>query len=159
MATEARRQQRKEPSRGSDRHRRLSTTRCQGHYCGRNMIWAMRLDLCPKSTLCSPCVCLIDFPLYDMACRCEFPYSLQPPASNPPPFSHSSTPFSRPELCHKIRKTRGETHRSRWLLGAWIWATKPWEADHRSGGQRDLKSSWGGVTCLCSLHTVNCTVP
>ena len=49
------------------------------------MIWAMRLDCCPKSTLCSPCVCLIDFPLYDTACRCEFPYCLLLPAICPPP--------------------------------------------------------------------------
>lgn len=36
-------------------------------------------------------------------------------------------------------------------------ASDPWAANHRSGGQRDLKSSAGGVTCLCSLPTAGCT--
>lgn len=30
------------------------------------------MDCCPKSTLGSPCVCLIDFTLCDIACRYEF---------------------------------------------------------------------------------------
>lgn len=36
-------------------------------------------------------------------------------------------------------------------------ASGPWAANHGSGGQRDLKSSAGGVTCLCSLPTADCT--
>lgn len=36
-------------------------------------------------------------------------------------------------------------------------ASGPRAANHRSGGQRDLKSSAGGVTCLCSLLTADHT--
>lgn len=36
-------------------------------------------------------------------------------------------------------------------------ASDPWAANHGSGGQRDLESGAGGVTCLCSLPMAGCT--
>lgn len=35
-------------------------------------------------------------------------------------------------------------------------ASGPWAANQGSGGQRDLKSGAGGVTCLCHLLTADC---
>lgn len=36
-------------------------------------------------------------------------------------------------------------------------ASGPWAANHGSGGQRELKSGAGGVTCLFSSLKADCT--
>lgn len=41
--------------------------------------------------------------------------------------------------------------------GALTGASDLWAANHGSGGQRDAKSSAGGVTCLSSLPSADCT--
>lgn len=140
------------------------------------MIWAMRLDCCPKSTLCSPCVCLIDFPLYDTACRCEFPYCLPPPATNPHPAPSLVPPTSIPELCSTTRRPRQEQtpvargtrflqcevlflvrrrrRRLLWGINESFWAPGPLITGQVVRGGRSPERR--GVTCFSRLPTRGC---